>query len=100
VFGKDKKKKDPTIILPSPDMKAVAGMFEDMVEVMYRERHSVMELELVVGMLQNEIIINKSHNAILGQVARLAFIPPTFLEMGMPTPEDAPLEKKSQSYHG
>lgn len=95
-----KKKKEPTIILPLPDMKAVALMFEEMVDIFYRERHTVMELELVVGMLQNEVMINKTHNAIMGQIGRLAFIPPTFMEMGQPIPDDIPLEKKSQSYHG
>lgn len=69
--------------LPSnvPDIEACNVLFEAMCEVMYKDRRTLLELEIVLGMLQNEIIMNKTHNAIMAQIGRLAFVPPVFPPM-------------------
>jgi len=85
IFGK-KKETAEAPISNIPDMGACNQLFADICDVMYKERRTLLELEIVLGMLQNEIIMNKTHNAIMAQIGRLAFVPPVF-PMVMPDGE-------------
>ena len=63
----------------TPDMIACNQLFADICGIMYEKRRTILELEIVLGMLQSEIIMNKTSNAINAQVGRLAFLPPPML---------------------
>src|SRR6185437_11387072 len=95
LFGK--KEKAPEAPLSNiPDMDACNQLFAEMCDVMYKNRRTLLELEIVLGMLQNEIIMNKTHNALMSQVGRLPFIPPVFPMMPETEPVVEPIvESKS-----
>ena len=97
----NKKEQVKPINPNQPDLDACETLFNDICGLMYKEgRRSIIELEIVFGMLQNEIIMNKVNNAIMAQVGRLAFLPaPMFA--GLPQEETLPESKadgKGQHY--